>query len=78
MTSFPTPSEPGETGVVTPDDLGWVRDHLRCPVTGTRLRERTGPDGEPELVNDSDERPLAYPISDGVPVLLPSAGRPVE
>ena len=53
----------------------WVRQALRCPVTGTELRDEVGPDGSPELVNTSTEQPLAYPVRDGVPVLLPDAGR---
>lgn len=65
MTSSPTPTAVG---------MGWVRDRLRCPVTGTDLRDGTGPDGTPELVNTSAEQPLAYPVREGVPVLLPSAG----
>lgn len=69
MTSSPTPDTTGTT------DLGWVRDHLRCPVTGTELRDGVAPDGGFELVNTSADQPLAYPVRDGVPVLLPSAAR---
>lgn len=49
----------------------WIREALRCPVTLTELREEIGPDGELRLVNTSTERPLAYPVVSGVPVLLP-------
>lgn len=55
-------------------DLGWVREVLRCPVTGTELVDGQGPHG-PELHNTSTERPLAYPVRDGVPVLLPDEAR---
>ena len=48
----------------------WVREALRCPATGTHLVEQIGPDGTLELVNTDPERPLAYPVRDGVPVLL--------
>ncbi|GMA30636.1 Trm112 family protein [Litorihabitans aurantiacus] len=54
----------------------WVRDALRCPVTRTELVDGTGPDGAPELHNTSSERPLAYAVRDGVPVLLPDEARP--
>ena len=54
----------------------WVREILRCPVTGAELVDAVGPDGAPELVSTDPERPLAYPIRDGVPVLLADEARP--
>lgn len=42
---------------------------LRCPVTGGRLTERDG-----ALVSDAvDGVVRSYPITDGVPVLVPTA-----
>ncbi|MFI2103348.1 Trm112 family protein [Isoptericola sp. NPDC019693] len=55
----------------------WVRSILRCPVTGAELVDAVGPDGEPELRSTDPERPLAYPVRDGVPVLLESDARPL-
>ena len=48
----------------------WLLERLVCPATRTTLRwdEAAG-----ELV--SDEAGLAYPIRDGVPVLLVEAAR---
>lgn len=55
----------------------WVREILRCPVTGAELVDGVGPDGAAELVSTDPDRPLAYPIRGGVPVLLPDEARPV-
>lgn len=49
---------------------GWVRDILRCPACGSELRDGTRPDGAPELVCTGEACALAYPVRDGVPVLL--------
>ncbi|SEE98506.1 Trm112 family protein [Ruania alba] len=43
---------------------------LRCPVTGARLRPGAMPDGGPALISEHPERPLAYPVRSGVPILL--------
>lgn len=48
----------------------WVREILRCPVTGAPLVDGQGPDGAPELHSTDPDRPLAYPVRDGIPVLL--------
>ena len=48
----------------------WVREILRCPACGGELRDGTAPDGSPELVCTSATCALAYPVRDGIPVLL--------
>jgi uncharacterized protein YbaR (Trm112 family) len=53
----------------------WVREALRCPVTGATLVDATGPDGGPELHSLDPVRPLAYPVRGGIPVLLEAEAR---
>ena len=61
----------GNVGALEP----WVREILRCPVTGARLVDGAGPDGEPELHSTDPDRPHAYPVHDGIPVLLAADAR---
>ncbi len=51
----------------------WLLERLVCPATRTRLRWN---EDAQELV--SDEAGLAYPVRDGVPVLLVEAARRVD
>ena len=55
----------------------WLRAILRCPVTGAELLDGVGPDGAPELHSTDAENPLAYPIRDGIPILLADEARPL-
>ncbi len=48
----------------------WAREILRCPACGSPLRDGARPDAVPELVCTGDACALAYPVRDGIPVLL--------
>ncbi len=50
----------------------WLLDRLVCPVTRTPLRYD---EAKGELV--SDAAGLAYPVRDGVPVMLVEEARPI-
>lgn len=57
----------------------WVRDILRCPSCGSTLADGAAVDGSPQLVCEGRTCALAYPVRDGIPVLLideavPSSG----
>ncbi|WP_136519436.1 Trm112 family protein [Cellulomonas telluris] len=54
----------------------WARALLRCPVTGAELVDGTDENGQPVLVSQDPERPLVYPVRDGIPVLLADEARP--
>lgn len=51
----------------------WLVERLVCPATRTKLRYD---EASQELV--SDEAGVAYPVRDGVPVLLVEAARRIE
>ena len=56
----------------------WVRDILRCPGCGATLRAGTRPDGEPELLCTGRACALAYPVREGIPVLLVDEAYPAS
>ncbi|MBF0686330.1 MAG: hypothetical protein IR158_05585 [Cellulomonas sp.] len=56
----------------------WARALLRCPVTGAELVDGVSDDGSPVLVSTDPERPLVYPVIDGIPVLLVDEARPAS
>lgn len=56
----------------------WARRALRCPATGAPLESAEGWHGQ-ELVARTQAAPrLAYPVRDGVPVLLVSEAREIR
>ncbi len=57
----------------------WIDDALRCPETGATLEWYTRKDGSPELVSTNAEGPrYAYPVTDGVPILLSFEARVID
>ncbi len=59
----------------------WLRELLRDPVTGAPLVDVVLPDGRPGLAPEPQadpEHPVAYPVADGVPVLLADDAVPLR
>ncbi|TNM68727.1 hypothetical protein FHN55_05785 [Streptomyces sp. NP160] len=59
----------------------WVRSLLRDPVTGAELVDVVLPDGRAGLAPQPQAdpaRPVAYPVVDGVPVLLAGDAVPLR
>lgn len=66
MSDQPAPLEP------------WVRDILRCPACGSTLADGQAVDGSPQLVCQGQACALAYPVRDGIPVLLVAEAVPAS
>lgn len=56
---------------------GWARSVLRCPVYGCELTDSVSPTGEPELLSSGGAQVLAYPVRNGIPVLIADDARVV-
>ncbi len=63
--------DPATPNSQTPDKA--LLEMLVCPVTRTPLRYDAE---EHELVSEAAK--LAYPIRDGIPIMLPEEARPLE
>ena len=55
----------------------WLRSLLRCPADRAELADGTGPDGAPALLCTDPAHRVAYPVADGVPVLLVDEAQPL-
>lgn len=62
-------AQPGPKGQTSIGLAPWVRSALRCPVTGEELVDAHDAQGRAVLVSAGAR--LAYPVRDGVPVVLP-------
>lgn len=49
----------------------WLKNQLRCPVTGVELVEETEADGSVLVARPQGQEPIYYQVDNGVPVLLP-------
>lgn len=68
-------TESSPTASPAPAVAAWLREELRCPVTGGELVDAVGPDGEPRL--ESPRAGLSFPVRDGVPILLAHEASPL-
>ncbi|MCL3862683.1 Trm112 family protein [Actinotalea sp. K2] len=68
------PGQPSGPAAIEP----WVREILRCPACGGELLDGTRPDGMPELTCTGETCALAYPVRDGIPVLLVDEAYPAS
>ena len=71
-------SQPGRAAPASPATgpsavVGPSNAHRSATTTVTL----TGPDGAPELHSADPMNPLAYPIRDGIPILLADEARPI-